>query len=285
MKKSISISIILSFALLLTSFVATSQIDVISAKEAGKLLNADNTVFVSMRTPSDYQKVHITGAVNINHKDLYGDLSMLKPSGEVAKTLGDKGIGNDMNIILYDDGTGRYSGRMYWILDHLGAGNVRIIDGGMKGWRMARKPVTKNPTNVKPATFNVNVNKSILATMDDIKKAIGNDAVVIVDVRSIQEYDGKAETKLRKGHIPSAISFNFQNVLEDSGMMKNADAIAGLLDKNGITRDKEIILYCESSVRAGIVYTVLKGLDYPKVKVYDGAYLEWQATTSNKVAM
>ena len=50
----------------------------------------------------------------------------------------------------------------------------------------------------------------------------------------------------------------------------------------GITSDKEIILYCETSARAGIVYMALKTMGgYPNVKVYDGGIYEWAATASN----
>ena len=52
----------------------------------------------------------------------------------------------------------------------------------------------------------------------------------------------------------------------------------------GITTDKEIILYCASSVRAGIVYIALTSiLEFPNVRVYDGAFYEWDADSSNPI--
>ncbi len=45
-----------------------------------------------------------------------------------------------------------------------------------------------------------------------------------------------------------------------------------------------MILYCETSARAGIVYLTLKYiLEYPNVKVYDGALYEWAADAANPV--
>ena len=56
-----------------------------------------------------------------------------------------------------------------------------------------------------------------------------------------------------------------------------------MFESKGITKDKTVIVYCETSVRAGVIYLALKGLGYSNVKVYDGAYLEWQSVESNKV--
>ena len=82
----------------------------ITAAETAKMMKKDNVVIVSTRTATDYQKVHINGAVHLNHSDLYKDgtvKNMLKSSSDIASILGSKGIGNDMTIILYDDGSGK----------------------------------------------------------------------------------------------------------------------------------------------------------------------------------
>ena len=63
--------------------------------------------------------------------------------------------------------------------------------------------------------------------------------------------------------------------------MKSIEELEGLLKKAAITKDKEVILYCETSVRAGIVYMAMTSmLDYQKVRVYDGAIYEWAADSA-----
>ncbi|MEJ2006421.1 MAG: sulfurtransferase, partial [Cyclobacteriaceae bacterium] len=266
------------------AFAVVAQ-DVISAKDAAALINNDNVTFVSARTPADYAKVHIPGAVNIDHKALYRENSMLDDPSKIASILGENGIANTDDIIIYDDGSMKYSGRLYWIMTYMGAAKVRVIDGGMKAWRMARKPVTKNPTNISATTFTPKINSSVLASMNQVQKAVNSSSAVIVDVRSSDEFNGKAPTALRSGHIPSAINLEYTNVLNPDGTLKDIAALKAIFTKAGITPDKEVILYCESSVRAGIVFLALKsGLDYPKVRVYDGAYLEWQSDGANAVA-
>ncbi len=255
--------------------------DIISVKEFLKIKKDPNVVLVSARKPADYKKVHIAGAININHKDLYKATpkSTLKSSAEIAKILGEKGLSNTNTIVLYDNGSGKYSGRLYWILKYLGAKDVKLLDGHMKAWRMARKPVTKNPANRKATTFAVNLNKEAIANIAQVKKASTNAASIIVDVRSADEFKGIKESKLPKGHIPSAINLEFKKVLTSKGKLKSKEELQALFNAAGVSKDKEVILYCESSVRAGIVYLALTtALDYPNVKVYDGALFEWTAS-------
>jgi len=72
--------------------------------------------------------------------------------------------------------------------------------------------------------------------------------------------------------------------MDAKGKMKSADELQKIFAAAGVSKDKQVIIYSESGVRAGIIYFALTSvLHYSKVKVYDGAYLEWQATASNKV--
>ena len=272
--------------ILVIPFTGLQAQDIIQANDLVKIMNQSDVIVVSARTPADYEKVHITGAVNINHNDLYGENTILLPAANVAKQLGAVGITASKTIILYDGGSEKYSGRMYWILKYMGATDVKILDGGMPAWKAARKPVTRSATSVKGATFTAKVHPEYLATMAEVQKAANGGAYIIIDARAANEFDGtNPETTLdRPGHVPSAINIEYTNVLDDKGKLKSNADIQAVFTKNGVTKDKTVIVYCKTSVRAGIIFHVLtSALDYPNVKVYDGAYLEWQLKSSNKV--
>lgn len=258
--------------------------DLISVNDLNTNLKNDKYVVIYAGAADDY-KAHIPGAVHIAHNSLYNDVpvkSMLKPAADMAKILGQNGVSNDQTIVVYDEGSGKYSNRMYWILKYLGAPNVKVLDGNLKAWKALRKPITGAPSTAKATTFTPKVVASELATMADVKAA--NSSVVIVDVRKADEYAGTATTELRKGHIPGAVNINYETMFDAKGLFKSADELKAIFNAQGVTADKTAILYCETSVRAGAVYFALKSiLKYPKVKVYDGAYIEWQATASNKV--
>ncbi|MBI9038007.1 MAG: sulfurtransferase [Bacteroidales bacterium] len=272
MKKLILIGLFLS-AIFLFNTNIFAQSNLISAKETAKIMKDDNVVLVSTRKASDYAKVHITDAVNVDILSLCkpGDIKgILKSPEEISKILGEKGINKDKKIIIYDNGKNVNAGRLYWILKYLGFKNVKILDGHMKAWRAARKPVTKYATKINPVTCSPSVNKEIIVDYDYVKANLNNPKVIIVDVQSQKEFD--------EGHIPNAKNFEYKNiVVEESGTLKSPEEISKLLTEAGITPDKEVILYCATSARAGIVFMAMESmLDYPNVKIYDGAYNEWK---------
>ncbi len=271
--------------LILVVVATVSAQDVISVADLAKISKNSDVVIVSAGADDSY-KVHITGAVNLPHTSLCNDQpirNVIKPTAEMAKILGSAGISNDKTIVVYDEGSGKYAGRMYWMLKYLGAPNVKMLNGNMTAWKAGRKPVTGAPTSVVAATFTSKIDAAQLAKIEDVKSAAGNTSTVLVDCRTPEEYAGTAETELRKGHIPGAVNINYETVLDSKGLLKPNTELKALFESKGVTPDKTVIAYCETSVRAGIVYLALKGLGYSKVKVYDGAYLEWQATSSNKV--
>ena len=274
------LNILLVLVLLVPASIVKGQ-DLITAQELGKIYKNKDVVVVSTRKASDYKKVHVFGAVHVDHTQLYNDgpvKNMLKSPTEIAEIFGSKGIGDAKKVVLYDDGTGKYAGRLYWILSYLGAKDVKILDGHMDAWRAARKPVTKNPTKVSAATFTPKADKSKIATMAEVKAG----GATIIDARSAAEFNGTATTELRKGHIPGAINIEFSQTMDAKGKMKSADALKKVFAS--VPKDKQVIVYCESGVRAGIIYFALTSvLNYNNVKVYDGAYLEWQANSANKV--
>lgn len=259
----------------------------INPKDLKKVMNKKEVVIISARKAEDYNKVHITNAVNVYPETLYksGEVKgILKNNDELAAILGKKGISPEKTLVVYDGGKSVASGRLFWILKYLGCQDVKLLNGELPAWRKNRLPLTKNPTSIKTATFTVNPDNKIVADESYVKSHLNNDGAILVDVRSKDEYDGvKGETS-RKGHIPNAVNLEYKNVLKDNGKMKSKEALSALFNEAGITSDKDIILYCATSARAGIVFLALKDiLTYPNVRVYDGAFYEWSANAGNEV--
>ncbi|MFC1887529.1 sulfurtransferase [Candidatus Cloacimonadota bacterium] len=278
-------------AILLVLFVASQLVfaGLVTAKELAAMTKEGEVVIISARPPADYSSKHITGAVNIDHKTLYkteGVSSMLKDPAEIAAILGEKGINENSKIVIYDGGSNKTAGRLYWILKYMGAKDVNILDGHIKAWMKARKPVTSKATEITPVTFTPTVDQSIYASMDYIKANLENPDILLVDVRSMEEFEGRNEDDnlTRKGHIPGAVQFEYSQVFDADGVMKSKEEIGALLTEAGISADKEIVIYCATSVRAGIVFAALKDImEFPNVKVFDGAFYEWDSKAINPI--
>jgi thiosulfate/3-mercaptopyruvate sulfurtransferase len=262
--------------------------DLISVKELSGKLKDDNVVLVSAQKADKYAAVHIKGSVNIPPSELVNNEPIKyvnKSTAEIAKILGDNGISADKEIVLYDNGSSKYSGRMYWELKYMGAKDVKILNGEMEAWKAGRKPITKTPTSPAATTFTADVQPQYLAKMDEVKKATAGGNYVLVDARTAEEFNGTdEETELRRGHIPGAVNVDYKLLLDSKGKLKSKEALTEIYNAQGVTSDKTIIVYCATSVRAGIEFMALSSiLEYPNVKLYDGAFTEWQTTASNEV--
>ena len=270
-------ALLIAFLFVIPTVVA--QGDFISAKEFAKVMKDKNTVVVSAQKLKNYKTSHITGSVHVDYKALTkesGPKGVLKSPSQLAAYFGKKGISNTNLIVIYDDGKNKHSSRVYWVLKYLGAKNVKLLHKSMKDWRAARIPLTKNPTKVSAKTFKVTKNSAIFADAAWVKANLNKSNVVIVDARSAEEYkgtDGKS-----KGHIPGAVNIEWKKMIKEDGSLKSKEELKKIFTAAGVSPDKTVVLYCATSVRAGIEFVILTTiLGYPNVKVYDGAYNEWES--------
>ena len=273
-----TIATFIAFVLFIPAVIAQS--DFITPQEFMKLKKDKNTVVISTQSEKNYKVSHVTGSVYIKHKDLTkasGPEGVLKSSSELAKIFGSKGVSDKNLIVIYDDGKNKNSTRMYWILKYLGASNVKLLHKDMTAWRKARVPITKAPTKIKATTFTAHVNKAIYADYAYVNSHLKDSKVVLIDARSASEYNGTSTKEKSNGHIPGAKNIEWKQVEKDNGALKTDAELKKLFEDNGITKDKTIVLYCGTSIRAAIIYVALRDLGYKNVKIYDGAYNEWVA--------
>lgn len=256
---------LISFLLLNIFFVQllTAQ-KLITAKE---LKATKDVIIVDARKSEDYSKVHIKGAVNIPKTEYQNDKGILKPVNELAAVFGKAGITRNSKVVLYCK-SGTYAGRVFWILNYLGAKNVLILDGQLSGWMAVRGPLTKIKPSVKKASFTPIVNSKILAKKSYVKSKLNSSTTVLLDARKAKDY--------AEGHIGKAVNIPKEKLMNDNHSFKDKATLAALFKKAGVTANKEIIVYCKTGARASTMYFVLTEiLKYPKVKVYDGSWNEW----------
>jgi thiosulfate/3-mercaptopyruvate sulfurtransferase len=262
---------------------AVAQAVIISAQELKLLIEKnEDLVIIDANSPQDYQANHIKGAVNIYHISLYqegGIPGLIKSPQELAAILGNQGVAATSNIVIYDDGSQKYSSRTYWILKYLGAENVRVLYKDMDVWNKVELPLVTSPTKVDPATFTPNPNTDLIASTEYVRDHKDDPNVVLVDVRTPAEFYGTAKNS--EGHIAGAININFTDLLTETGAFKDASELAAIAVANGITAEKEVVFYCRTSVRGAVSFAAFEGiLGYDNVKLYDGAYLEWKANNN-----
>jgi len=283
MKKTLLLTLILGVIVSITSHSA-----VISTKEfAAELKVNKDLVVIDVLAADVYAKQHIKGAINIPHKDLYkagGYEGQLKDVAELAKIFGNKGVSNTSRIVIYDDGSQKYNSRVWWILKYLGATDVNLLHKEMTELEQARIPLTNIPSSLKPLEFIPKINESMNILMADLKVAMSQPGLMLLDAREKDEYEGVDKEKRSKGHLPGAILMNFKEVLTAVGDFKTKEEIIAAAAKFGFSPEKTIIVYCQTGIKAATVYVALHEIaGFQNVKLYAGAYAEWAMNPDNPI--
>ena len=104
---------------------------------------------------------------------------------------------------------------------------------------------------------------------------LGAADLAIWDARGPLEYSGEKVLAAKAGHLPGAINFEWTAGMDFNDHLRIRQDIAEVLEKLGITPDKEVITHCQTHRRSGFTYLVAKSLGYPRVKAYAGSWSEW----------
>jgi thiosulfate/3-mercaptopyruvate sulfurtransferase len=277
---------LLTLVMVLSGFFTEAQEPVISAKSfMAEYKTNKNLIVIDVNAPDIYGKQHIQGAINIPHKELYkpGNIEgQIKNKEELAVIFGKKGVSNTSKIILYDEGSNRYNSRVWWILKSIGATDVSILHFNMDQFAGARIPLTATPASVKPVTYTVSESNYKAYTMDDVQHLA--EGTLLLDGREKEEYDGADAAKKSKGHLPGAVWMNFKEVLTPSGAYKTKDEIISIAAKFGATPEKPIVVYCNSGIKAAVLYIALKEIaGFQNVNNYVGSYADWSTVPENKI--
>jgi thiosulfate/3-mercaptopyruvate sulfurtransferase len=251
-------------------------------------LNSPNFRLVEVDVDTTaYDQGHIPGAVGWNWQTQLQDNIRrdLIDRAALEKLLGASGISNDTTILLYGDNNNWFAAYAFWQLKYYGHKDVRLINGGRKKWLEEKRPLTKDATNVTPATYRVsNLDESLRARKEDVSAILQTGKLgQLVDVRSVDEFTGKiiappgmTETAQRAGHIPNAANIPWAQASNEDGTFKSFDELKNLYQAKGVTGTDEVIAYCRIGERSSHTWFVLKYLlGFEKVRNYDGSWTEW----------
>jgi thiosulfate/3-mercaptopyruvate sulfurtransferase len=202
---------------------------------------------------------------------------MLPPPKVVQAAFRAAGIGKDTIVVGYDDRGGLFAARLFWALDYLGQGGGRVLDGGWPGWIAEGRPATRAVPEISPSGFVARPDPKKIATLRWVRGHLGDAATALVDARHPAEYAGRVRYARRGGHIPGARSFNWTGHLDPRtpGHLRPVEALGQAYGALGLPDRREIVVYCQTLMRAAHTYFVLKLLGYPNVRGYDGSWAEW----------
>ena len=251
-------------------------------------LSDSNVVLAEVdENPDLYDESHIPGAVKLHwREDLQDPVERdLVEKDEFERLMGRRGIGNETTLVVYGDKNNWFAAYAYWYLKIYGHQDVRVLDGGRQKWIDESRELTTDAPQISPKTYSAQERDETIRTYRDAVLAnLGNEGIVLVDVRSPQEYAGELmappgyeqEGASRTGHIPTARSIPWAQAVRDDGTFKSADELRELYEGKGVTADKAVTAYCRIGERSAHTWFVLRELlGYKDVKNYDGSWTEW----------
>jgi thiosulfate/3-mercaptopyruvate sulfurtransferase len=225
-----------------------------------------------------YDEGHIPGAVFVDWvKDITIDgphQMQIAPPEKFAALMSKIGVGAKTFVVAYDDAGGMFAARLWWALNYYGHTEVAVLDGGWQKWIAEDRPVTKDSPRIPVAHFEPKINAELRRTADDVQKALNTDTHLI-DVRTPEEFNGKASRAKRFGHIPGAINLPRGQLVSQGGVMQPAGVLADMLGEIEVKPTDEVVFYCNGGVSASYGLLALRAAGYTGGAVYDGSWKDW----------
>jgi thiosulfate/3-mercaptopyruvate sulfurtransferase len=245
------------------------------------LKDANIVILHASQRADEYEKGHIPGARVVVWSEYVRDddelHSELPDVATLKTTFENAGVSDNSIVIVY--GEGMIAERAFMTLEYLGHKDVRVLNGGLKAWKLAGLPVETVATSkakqgkltVKPQSFVVD------AAYVNANRAKANFA--LIDARPVAEFTGSDDghgMHKRTGHIPGAQNIYWTRFLtsRDNPVLLPEPELRALFQRAGATEGKTVIVYCMIGMRASVAYFVSRYLGYD-TKFYDGSWADW----------
>lgn len=241
---------------------------------------------------AQYRQGHVPGAV---YASLSHDFAA-PPNGrngrhplpcveEIEATFGRLGIGNGTQVVAYDQDSGMFASRLWWMLRYLSHDTVAVLDGGWAKWVREGRPVQAGEEHRPAAVFTGRRRKDLRVPVDQVETHVGTGSFLLVDARAPERFEGTVEPiDRRAGHIPGAINhFHKRNVAKDGVLLPVEELRAQFSMTFGDHSAEQVIVYCGSGVTACHNLLAMEHAGLEGGKLYPGSWSEWSADPKRPV--
>jgi thiosulfate/3-mercaptopyruvate sulfurtransferase len=235
-----------------------------------------------------YLEGHIPGAAYAHlHDDLSGPPLTDRgrhplPSPErMVQVFSALGIGAQTQVVVYDDASGAFAARLWWMLRYMGHDAAAVLDGGWQAWVASGRSREPGRVDPEPARFNGTASRDSLVTLDEVTRV-----PLLIDSRDAERYSGAVEpVDPVAGHIPGARNYPWKRNIDERGRFLPADKLRAQLEGMlaGLPSE-QAVFYCGSGVSAchNVLAAVHAGFDMPRL--YVGSWSEWSSDPNRPVS-
>jgi thiosulfate/3-mercaptopyruvate sulfurtransferase len=265
-------------------------------RETQALLAEGSVLLVDIRDQDTFAQGHIPGAVNL--PEIFSFLSESSLAGlaalqnAFAASFSRVGVTHERKVIFYEESFDtRYgaSCRGYWLACYLGHRDCGILDGGFLAWQQNGLPEeTGEKTSSVPSRFIPRPNHALMATREDVLKALGDPGTILLDNRDADEWLGQSSSPYgvdfapRRGRIPGAKWLEWYSFMNRAAIpaFRPAHEIRALCASRQIYPDSDIIIFCFKGSRAANTYVALKLAGFTRLRLYFASWNEWSRDPS-----
>ena len=214
------------------------------------------------------------------------------PQVEVlAATFARFGIDERVQVIAYDQGTGAFAARLWWLLRWLGHPQVAVLNGGLAAWERAGLPLSSTIEARAPRQFRAKAEAHRVASGSEVAALLASGAFaraerLLIDARSADRFAGENETiDPVAGHVPGARNHPYAGNLDASGRFLDAARLRQAWEATlrGASA-QQLIAMCGSGVTACHNLLALEVAGHSGARLFAGSWSEWITDPDHPVA-
>ncbi|HYE89616.1 MAG TPA: sulfurtransferase [Terriglobales bacterium] len=225
---------------------------------------------------------HIPGAGFVCLQEELSDKSStlrftMPPAAQFAEALGRAGVGDSVQVVLYDRNVNMWAARIWWMLRAFGYDNAAVLNGGWKKWTVEGRPVAKDDGKRPARTFVAKPRPELIADREAVLNGVGDRATCLLNALTPEQHAGTGGVSYgRPGRIAGSTNVAARDLVDPkthaylpSEVLRDKFAAAGALHSG------KVITYCGAGIAASSDAFVLALLGKDDVAVYDASLSEW----------
>ena len=239
-----------------------------------------------------YAEGHIPGAV---YAHLDRDLSGMKTGKngrhplpdpiELGLKCGTWGLAPGIQVVAYDQDTGMFASRLWWLLRWIGHKSVAVLDGGYAKWTREGRGTRTGIEKRTRTEFKIERQSQMITDASAMKELTIRSDWRMLDARAPERYRGEVEPLDKKaGHIPTARNHPFLSNLGEQGTFRTPEELRERFKASmGPVPSDQIVCYCGSGVTACHNLLAMEHAGLNGAKLYPGSWSEWSSDDSRPV--
>lgn len=280
-------SLLIGASALLTAAATSAAPALLSPSELSPLLRNPAVRIIDIREPKAYAENRIPGALSAPYAEWRGPAANpgeLPDLPKLTALVQRLGLTPSTHAVVVSSGADATdfgaSARVYWTLKVLGLKELSVLNGGVKAWAQANLPQNTVAATVAASNYVPTIDKSLIATRDEVKAQIESGKGRLVDSRPADFFNG--DTRHQAARLPGTLK-GAVNVEHSRWFVPGMSTLASPDEIRKIaatlpagSEQADTVSFCNTGHWAATNWFALSEVAGQKnVKLYAGSMVEW----------